>query len=84
MLVLGPWAPTVGIHPGVLLLTVLMSLEAWFLPYQNSSYQITYYSTDEKAFSHAQARKLMIVKFITSLLAIAISVPYWRVLGFIR
>jgi anion transporter len=79
-----PMAQQVGIHPGVLLLTILIAIEAWFLPYQTDSYQIAYYSTDEKAFSHAQGRKLMIVKFLISFLSIAVSVPYWRMLGFIR
>ncbi len=84
MLTLMPWAQEIGIHPGVLLITILIAIEAWFLPYQTDSYQIAYYSTDEKAFSHAQARKLMVAKFFASLLAIAISIPYWRMLGFIR
>jgi anion transporter len=83
-LILIPAAQSIGIHPGVLLLTILMAIESWFLPYQGNTYLITYYSTDEKAFSHAQARKLMVAKFISSLLAIAISVPYWRMLGLIR
>jgi anion transporter len=77
-------AQEIGIHPGVLLITILIAIEAWFLPYQTDSYQIAYYSTEEKAFSHAQGRKLMIVKFFVSFLTIAASVPYWRMLGFIR
>lgn len=77
------WAQDIGIHPGVLLLTVLMATESWFLPYQTDSYQIVYYSTDEQAFSHAQARKLMVAKFFASLLALILSVPYWRMLGLI-
>ena len=83
MLTLMPWARDIGIHPGVFLLSVAMSVDSWFLPYQSDSYQIAYYGTDEKAFSHAQARKLMVVKFFASLIAIAISIPYWKVLGFI-
>lgn len=83
-LVLAPWAQGIGIHPGVLLLCVLMALETWFFPYQTANYLLAYYSTDEKAFSHAQARKLMVVKFVASLLAVAISIPYWRMLGWIR
>jgi len=83
MVILTPMAQHVGIHPGVLLLTILISIESWFLLYQTDSYQIAYYSTDEKAFSHAQGIKLMVFKFFVSLLAIAISVPYWRMLGFI-
>lgn len=81
---LTPWAQDMGIHPGVLLLTILMGTESWFLPYQTDSYQIVYYSTEEKAFSHAQARKVMVAKFFATLLAIAISVPYWRMLGLIK
>jgi len=84
ILVLTPWAQAMEIHPGVLLLTILMAIESWFLPYQTTSYQIAYYSTDEKAFSHAQARKVMVAKFFVSLLALTISVPYWRMLGLIR
>jgi hypothetical protein len=84
MLSLGQWAHNLGIHPGVFLVAVCMAVDSWFLPYQSDAYQITYYSTEEKAFSHAQARKLMIVKFFASFLAIAISIPCWRVLGFLR
>ena len=83
-IILIPAAQSIGIHPGVLLLTILMAIESWFLPYQGNTYLIAYYSTDEKAFSHAQARKLMVAKFISSLLAIAISVPYWKMLGLIH
>jgi anion transporter len=77
-------ARDLGIHPGVLLLTVLMAVESWFLPYQTPSYQITYCTTEGKAFSHAQARKLMVAKFIASILAVSISVPYWKLLGLIQ
>jgi len=81
---LAPMAEQAGIHPGILLLTILIAIEAWFLPYQTDSYQIAYYSTDEKAFSHAQGRKLMVIKFFISFLSIAVSLPYWRMLGFVR
>ena len=81
---LAAWVQDIGIHEGVLLLVMLMAIESWFLPHQTPSYQIAYYSTDEKAFSHAQARKLMFAKFVVSLIAIAISIPYWRMLGLIH
>lgn len=79
-----PLAEAHGIHPGVLLLTILLALEAWFLPYQSAGYQIAYYSTDGQTFSHNQARALMACKFVATFLAIAISVPYWRWLGLIQ
>lgn len=81
---LSSWAQELGVHPGVLLITVLMANESWFLLYQNDAYQIAYYSTDGNAFSHAQARKLMAVRFAANFLALAVSVPYWRLLEFIR
>jgi di/tricarboxylate transporter len=84
MLTLTSSAQHIGIHPGVLLLTIVMAIDSWFFLYQSDTYQITYFSTDERAFSHAQARKLMFAKVFVSLLAIAIGVPYWKMLGFIR
>ena len=83
-IVLIPWAPVMEIHPGVLLLAILIAMESWFLPYQDDSYQLVYNSTEGSSFSHAQARKLMIAKFISAFLAIAISYPYWKALGFIQ
>jgi DASS family divalent anion:Na+ symporter len=84
MISLTPWAQTMNIHPGVLLMTILIACEGWFLIYQDNSYLLTYHSVEEKAFSHAQARKLMVVKFVSCFLVIAVSVPYWKLLGFIR
>jgi DASS family divalent anion:Na+ symporter len=84
MISLTPWAQTMSIHPGVLLMTILVACEGWFLIYQDNSYLLTYHSVEEKAFSHAQARKLMVVKFVSCFLVIAASVPYWKLLGFIR
>lgn len=83
-LVLTPFAQESGIHPGVLLLTLLLGVEVWFLPYQNASYLVAYQVVEGKAFSHRQARKLMAAKFLVSFLAVAVSVPYWSWLGFIE
>ncbi len=83
-LALLPWAGQVGIHPGILLLTIVIAVECFFLSYQDGAYQIAYYSTDGRAFSHAQARKLMVAKLFASLLAVTLSVPYWSMLGFMH
>jgi divalent anion:Na+ symporter, DASS family len=79
-----PAASNVGVHPGVLLITIILGVETWILPYQNPSYLLAYSSTEGKAFTHAQGRKLMLAKFIASFIAVAISVPYWRMLGMIQ
>ncbi|HEY7678323.1 MAG TPA: SLC13 family permease, partial [Candidatus Methylomirabilis sp.] len=31
-----PWGQQLGIHPGVLILTILMAVDCWFLPYQDT------------------------------------------------
>jgi len=84
MLVLMPVASDIGIHPGALLLTVLLGVETWVFPYQNTSYLLAYASTEGKAFSHAQGRTLMMAKFLVSVVALLVSIPYWKMLGFIN
>ncbi len=83
-LALAPLSHSVGIHPGVLLLTILTANECFLLPYQDGPYQIAYSSTDGKAFSHRQAQKVLVARFIATALAVATSVPYWQLLGFIE
>jgi di/tricarboxylate transporter len=84
MLLFLPIANDVGVHPGVLLITIILGVETWILPYQNPSYLLAYSTTEGKAFTHAQGRKLMLAKFIASFIAVAISVPYWSMLGLIQ
>ena len=79
-----PLSDRVGIHPGVLIVTALMSGECFLLAYQDGPYQIAYAGGGGPAFSHGQARKILAAKYLATLLAIAVSVPYWKFLGFIR
>jgi di/tricarboxylate transporter len=83
ILTLVPLAQDIAIHPGVLLLTVIMASECFFLSYQDGPYQIAYSSTQGLAFSHDQARKILLAKCIATFGAVAISIPYWRMLGLI-
>jgi hypothetical protein len=72
------------VHPGILLLTIVFAAEGWFFHYQDGGYQLFYYTTGGEAFSHRQARRLMIVKFAATFIALLISVPYWRYLGLVK
>jgi divalent anion:Na+ symporter, DASS family len=83
-LILVPVGHNLGIHPGVILLTILAASECFFLPYQDGPYQLAYSSTDGQAFSHAQARKILAARFLATTLAITLSVPYWKLLGLIQ
>jgi anion transporter len=83
-LILLPLGHNIGIHPGVILLTILAASECFVLPYQDGPYQIAYSSIDGQAFSHRQARKVLAVRYVATTVAIAVSVPYWKLLGLIQ
>jgi DASS family divalent anion:Na+ symporter len=83
-LLMMPYGQQIGIHPGVVLITILAAGECFLLAYQDGPYQIAYSSTNGQAFTHTQARKVLACKFIATLLGVAISVPYWRMLGLIQ
>jgi DASS family divalent anion:Na+ symporter len=84
MITMVPIAHGLGVHPGALLLTIVMASESFFVSYQDGPYQIAYSSTGGQAFSHTQARKLLLAKSAATLLAIAGNVPYWKMLGLIH
>lgn len=83
-LALTPLGQQLGVHPGVILLVILLNLDVWFFPYQLDVYQIAYFGTGEQGFSHRQGRRFMGAKLVVSLAAVAASVPWWRALGLVR
>jgi DASS family divalent anion:Na+ symporter len=83
-LLIMPYGQQIGIHPGVVLLAILAAGECFLLAYQEGPYQIAYSSTNGQAFTHGQARKILAVKLAATILGIAISVPYWQMLGLIQ
>jgi len=83
-LMLLPLSEPMGVHPGILIITVLMSGECFLFSYQDGPYQIASAYADGSGFTQAQARKILGAKYLATLLAVAISIPYWRFLGFIR
>ncbi len=82
--ILVPLSERMGIHPGVMIVAMLMTTECFLLGYQDGPYNVAYSGGAGSAFSHTQARKILAAKYLATLLAIAVSVPYWRFLGFIR
>lgn len=82
--ILVPLSERIGIHPGVMIIAMLMTTECFLLGYQDGPYNVAYSGVDGSAFSHSQARKILAAKYLATLLALAVSVPYWRFLGFIR
>lgn len=79
-----PLSEVAGIHPGVVLVVVMMAVECFLLGYQDGPYQIAYGGAGGTAFSHGQARKVLGAKYAATFLAVAVSIPCWRFLGLIR
>lgn len=79
-----PVVATTGIDPFALCLTVLISGNPWFFPYQNSVYLNLLEATEGKVFDHHQTRKAAIVHVLAAQAAILVSIPYWQWLGLIR
>jgi di/tricarboxylate transporter len=83
-LIIMQYGQALGIHPGVVLLVILAAAECFLLAYQDRPYQIAYSSTNGQAFTNLQARKILAVKFVATSLGVAISLPYWKMLGLIQ
>jgi anion transporter len=79
-----PFSETAGIHPGVMILAAVIVGECFLLGYQDGPYQIAYSAGNGTAFSPGQARKILAARYSATLVALLISVPYWRLLGLIR
>jgi di/tricarboxylate transporter/CRP-like cAMP-binding protein len=76
----GP-AGSLGIDPWVVAITVLLTMNLWVYPQQNTLYLTAYYGSGEHAFSHAQARPLALLYVVFVFAALVASIPYWRWLG---
>ena len=68
----------------MLLVALIMAGECFLLGYQDGPYQIAYGAGGGNACTHRQARKILAAKYLATLVAIAVSVPFWKFLGFIR
>lgn len=84
VLILGPIAQMAGINPFLIVLIAVGAGALWILPYINPMYLALYSATQEKGFSHEQARKLNWVFMVMILIGTVLSVPYWRLLGLIK
>jgi len=83
ILSLMPIVSTLGLHPLVIGLVVLISVEPFFFPYQNIIYQNLIHSTEGKLFRHEQVVKLAFINILIVMGAVTISTLYWKYLGLI-
>jgi anion transporter len=79
-----PVAGAVGISPFIVAQVALIAGNPWFSPYQNSVYLNFMESSDNKLFSHRQARILSFWQVAAIVVAIVVAIPYWQMRGLIR
>ncbi|MED4584258.1 SLC13 family permease [Brevibacillus choshinensis] len=78
-----PLAEKAGIHPWIFIFVILLATDPFFFTYQSPTYLTAYYSSDGKAFTHRQGQKIALAYALAIVLAITISVPYWKWIGLI-
>ncbi len=77
-IVLIPVAPVFGVHPWVVVITLLATFTLWLLPTQTASYSVAFEATEGRLFTQAQARKACIGFIVVTLLGLVLVFPYWR------
>lgn len=82
-IILIPVAPVFDVHPWIVVITVLATFTLWVLPNQSVSYILAYESSEERMFSHQQARKVCFAFIAVTLMGLLVSLPYWRWLGLV-
>ena len=76
-----PVAPRIGVEPWIVVIALLATSVAWFLPAQTPSYLVAQSASEGRLFSHAQAQRFAFAYTALTLLGLVLSVPYWRLLG---
>ena len=76
-----PAAPQLGISPWLAGLTVLLAANIWILPYQGLEYLVAREATGGQAFDDRQGTRIGAALTLVRFLAIAASVPAWKLMG---
>jgi anion transporter len=76
-----PVASAAGVHPFVVGLIALLAGNGFFLPYQSTAYLALYSGTGGQLFTHTQALPTALAYGVWTLVALALSVPVWRLMG---
>ena len=79
-----PVASAAGIHPFVVGVIAVIACNGFFLPYQSTTYLALYSGTGGKIFTHGQALRAALAYGAWTLIAVALSVPVWRLMGLLR
>ncbi|HEY6023173.1 MAG TPA: SLC13 family permease [Pseudolabrys sp.] len=78
---LAPVASAAGIHPYIVGLIAVIACNTFFLPYQSTTYLALTAGTGGALYTHAQVLPTAIAYAFWTIIAVALSVPAWRILG---
>ena len=78
---LAPVASAAGIHPYIVGLISVVACNPFFIPYQSTTYLALTAGTGGALYTHAQALPTAIAYAFWTVVAAALSVPVWRLLG---
>ena len=74
-------APQLGISPWLAGLVVLLAANIWILPYQGLEYLVAREATVGEAFDDRQGTRIGLALTAVRFVAIAASVPAWKLMG---
>jgi anion transporter len=81
ILALVPAATQLGLSPWVAGFVVLLAVNTWVHPSQSDFVRFMRQATDGQLFSNRHALVVGMAVTLTTFVALAVSVPYWRALG---
>lgn len=80
-LALIPVATPLGIHPWLVVIAILALGLSWHVPAQSPEYLVAYGATHGRLYTHAQGRRMAVAYAAIALAGLALSLPYWHLLG---
>jgi DASS family divalent anion:Na+ symporter len=78
-----PVATQIGISPWLAAVAILALGLSWHLPAQSPEYLVAYGATHGRLYSHQQARRMAFAYQGLALAGLALSMPYWHLLGYL-
>jgi di/tricarboxylate transporter len=82
-LALIPVASAVHVSPWLAAVAILALGLSWHVPAQSPEYLVAYGATQGRLYSHAQGRKMAFAYQAIALSGLALSLPYWHLLGYL-
>ena len=78
-----PVAPVIGVEPWIVVIALLATSALWFFPAQTPYYLFALSTSENRLFAHTQARRVAFAYTAVALLGLALTFPYWRLLGLV-